>query len=393
MQDFVYHVPTKVYFGKKAEEKTGAVLAEDGYRRVMLLYGGGSVVRSGLLDRIKNSLRENGITWCELGGVEPNPKIDLVRKGAPMYRQEKADFLLAVGGGSVIDTGKSICMSVANDMDAWYMIQNAIVPQKMLPMGSVLTIAAAGSEMSWSHVISNPASNDKCSLNHDILRPKYAFMNPENTFSVSAFQTACGVIDMMMHTMERYLTAETDSDLMDRISEGLLISVRDAGRIAVKEPENYEARSTLMWAGSLAHNGVTGCGKVTAYWAAHKIDQYLAGFYDHVAHGAGLSVLYPAWAKYVAPHDPRKFALLATRVWDVPYAGDDLLGTAMKGIQAFEDYCVELGMPIRMGQLEVPAESYERIALACTKNGTVPMKSLVDLDKDVIVKIFNLATY
>lgn len=392
MQDFVYHTPTKVYFGRGAGEKTGSVLAGDGYRRVMLLYGGGSVVRSGLLDRIKQSLRENAITWCELGGVEPNPKIDLVRKGTAMYRKENADFLLAVGGGSVIDTGKSICMSVANNMDAWYMIQNTIVPQKMLPMGSVLTIAAAGSEMSWSHVISNPESHDKCSLNHDILRPKYAFMDPENTFSVSTFQTACGVIDMMMHTMERYLTEETDSDLMDRMSEGLLIAVRDAGRIAVREPENYEARSTLMWASSLAHNGITGCGKVTAYWAAHKIDQYVAGFYDHVAHGAGLSVLYPAWAKYVAPYAPLKFALLASRVWDVPYDKDDLLGTARKGIEAFEAYCVELGMPIRMGQLGVPPESYEKIALACTKNGTTPMRSLINLDKNAIIGIFNLAT-
>lgn len=392
MQNFVFHSPTKVFFGKGAGEKIGSVLAEDGYRRVMLLYGGGSVVRSGLLDRIKNSLQENAITWCELGGVEPNPKIDLVRKGAKLYREENVDFLLAVGGGSVIDTGKSICMSVANDMDSWYMIENAVVPKKMLPMGSVLTIAAAGSEMSWSHVISNPETNDKCSLNNDILRPKYAFMDPENTFSVSRYQTACGVIDMMMHTMERYLSAETDSDLMDRMSEGLLVAVRDAGRIAIREPENYEARSTLMWAGSLAHNGITGCGKVTAYWAAHKIDQYLAGFYDHVAHGAGLSVLYPAWAKYVAPHSPYKFALLAARVWDIPYDENNLVETAMRGIRAFEDYCVELGLPIRMKQLEVPAESYEKIALACTKNGTISMQSLAPLDKSAIERIFELAT-
>lgn len=390
MLDFVFHAPTKVFFGKGVEEQVGAVLKEAGFSKIMLVYGGGSVIRSGLLGRIQKGLEEAGLSWCELGGVEPNPKIGLVREGIELYQRENVDFVLAVGGGSVIDTAKSICIGIAHNMDPWHMIENAIAPKCFRPMGSVLTIAAAGSEMSWSHVITNPELNSKKSLNSDLIRPMFSFLNPENTFSVSPYQTACGIVDIMMHTLERYLCASRECDLTDRLSEGLLMAVRDAGRKAMANPRDYEARSTLMWASSLSHNGLTGCGKV-AYWAAHKIDQDIAGIFDHVAHGAGLAVVFPAWAKYVYKYDVEKFAQLANRLWDVPYNASNPEETALAGIRAFEEYFKELGMPVRLRDLNVPREAFEQVALTSTKDETIVLKSYVDLGKKEIIEILELA--
>lgn len=390
MLDFEYYAPTKVFFGKDAESKVGGVLREQGFEKVLLVYGGGSVIKSGLLDRVKRSLEENQMKHCELGGVEPNPKIGLIRQGIRFYKSEEADFVLAVGGGSVIDTAKSICMGVANNLDPWDMIQNGIVPKKMCPMGSVLTIAAAGSEMSWSHVVSNPETQEKKSLNHDLLRPMFAFLNPENTYSVSKYQTGCGIVDIMMHTMERYFTVEDHCDLTDRISEGLLKAVKEAGVEAVKNPCDYNARATLMWAGSLSHNGLTGCGK-QAYWAPHKIEQDLSGIFDNVAHGAGLSVIFPAWCKYVYKKDIRKFCQLAVRLWDIEMNFEDPEKTALAGIEACKNYFRDLGMPVSMKEIGIAQSDYERIADKSTKNGSICLKSYIEFGKKEILEMFQMA--
>lgn len=315
MLDFEYYTPTKVYFGRNSDEKIGQVIKEYGYKKILLHYGTGSAEKSGLLGKVRRKLEEAGLEYVELGGVVANPRIDLIRKGIELAKKENIDFILAVGGGSVIDSAKSIGMGLANNMDPWDMIINKIMPARRFPVGVVLTIAAAGSEMSNSDVVTNPENHLKRSINHDLLRPVVAFMNPENTFSVSKYQTGCGIVDILMHTFERYFTPDEDNDLTDRIAEGLMVAVKNAGLVAINEPDNYEARATLMWASSLSHNGLTGCGKNTTF-PVHKLEHDFSGLFD-VAHGAGLAVLFPAWARYIYRYDIRKFSQFANRVWGV----------------------------------------------------------------------------
>lgn len=390
MLGFKYYTPTEVYFGKGVEKNVGEEIKKGGYKKVLVHYGGGSIKNSGLFDVIVESLNNAGVLWIELGGVEPNPKIGLIREGIELCRKESVDFILAVGGGSVIDSAKSIGLGLAHNRDPWEMIINAIMPEKSFPVGVVLTIAAAGSEMSYSHVVTNPEGGLKRSLNHDLLRPRFAFMNPELTYSVSKYQTACGIVDIMMHTLERYATQDRDADLMDRISEGLLVAVKEAGKVAIKEPNNYEARATLMWASSLSHNGVTGCGK-TAPFPAHKIEHELSGMFDHISHGAGLAVIFPAWAKYVYKYDINKFCQLATRVWNVEMNFDHPERTALEGIEAMKQYFKSIGMPTTLKELGVGEESFEEMAEKCTGFGKYTYKSYVELGKKEIIDIYKIA--
>ncbi len=387
MQNFSYHTPTKVLFGRGVEHSVGATLAEAGYKRVLIHYGGGSVVTSGLLKRVTDSLVEAGVSYVKLGGVSPNPKIGLVRQGIDLAKKAQIDMIVAVGGGSVIDSAKSIGIGLAHDRDPWEMIESRTAPVARTPLAVVLTLSAAGSEMSHSHVITNPELKLKRALNSDLLRPDFAFENPEYTMTVNAYHTACGVVDTMMHTLERYFTPDTDTDLTDRIAEAILVSVKRAGKVAIQDPNNYEARATLMWASSLSHNGITGCGKQSTF-PAHMMEHDVSGLHDEVTHGAGLAVIFPAWARYVYTYDVRKFAQLAERVWNIEMDHEHPERTALEGIEAMSDYFTSLGMPRTMSELGVDASEFALLADMTTSKNTKPLVSYIPLTSERIVEIY-----
>lgn len=388
MKNFEYYTPTKVFFGKGNEEKIGEIIKSYGYKKVLLHYGQGSVIKSGLLDIVKNRLSENGISFLELGGVEPNPKLPLVQEGAALVKKENIDFILAIGGGSVIDSAKAIALSVANDADAWDIITGKAKAEKGFPIGVILTISAAGSEMSNSMVITNPDGMLKRGFGTNLNRPVFAVMNPALTCSVSKFQTGCGIVDIMMHTLERYFVLEPDNELTDRLAEALLVSVKNAGTAAIENPDDYEARATLMWASSLSHNDLTGCGKAYNF-TVHMLEHEISGMFDRVPHGAGLAILFPAWAKYVYKYDVKKFAQLATRVWGIEYDFECPEKTALAGISATEEYFKSLGMPVRLSEFDIHEDSFEEMARKCTKHR--PLYAGVDISDEHIVNIFKLA--
>ena len=388
MKNFEYYTPTKVFFGKGNEEKIGEIIKSYGYKKVLLHYGQDSVIKSGLLDIVKNRLSENGISFLELGGVEPNPKLPLVQEGAALVKKENIDFILSVGGGSVIDSAKAIALSVANDADAWDIITGKAKAEKGFPIGVILTISAAGSEMSNSMVITNPDGMLKRGFGTNLNRPVFAVMNPALTCSVSKFQTGCGIVDIMMHTLERYFVLEPDNELTDRLAEALLVSVKNAGTAAIENPDDYEARATLMWASSLSHNDLTGCGKAYNF-TVHMLEHEISGMFDRVPHGAGLAILFPAWAKYVYKYDVKKFAQLATRVWGIEYDFECPEKTALAGISATEEYFKSLGMPVRLSEFDIHEDSFEEMARKCTKHR--PLYAGVPISDEHIVNIFKLA--
>lgn len=394
MQNFTYCAPTKVVFGRGVEEQIGPELRACGASRVLVHFGGGSVKKNGLLDKVTASLTAAGLTYVELGGVQPNPKLSFIHEGIALCRKEKVDFILAVGGGSVIDSAKAIGVGLATGNDPWQYASTGTHPEanEVFPVGTVLTIAAAGSEMSNSDVITNDLVTPwvKQGITSETVRPVVSFLNPENTFTVSKFQTGCGIVDIMMHTMERYVTGQADCQLTERIAEALLVSVREAGRVAIAHPDDYEARATLMWASSLSHNDLTGCGKIRKF-PVHKLEHPISALHDSVSHGAGLSVLFPAWAQYVMQYDIPKFAQLANRVWDCPMDFDHPERTAQAGIQAMKRYFTEIGMPTRMSELGLTPDDYDAIIDLTTAGGTKPVKSYIDLGPDEIRAIYALA--
>lgn len=396
MNNFTYCAPTKIIFGKDIEPQIGAVLKEYGATRVLIHYGGGSVKKTGLFDKVTASLEAAGLSWVELGGVQPNPKLSFIHRGIDLCRAEAVDFILAVGGGSVIDSAKAIGVGLATGNDPWQYASTGTHPEKdeVFPVGVVLTLAAAGSEMSNSDVITNDLVNPwvKQGITSETVRPVVSFLNPENTITVSKFQTGCGIVDIMMHTMERYFLDTPDCDLTERIAEGLLIAVRDAGRRAIANPADYEARATLMWASSLSHNDLTGCGK-PRYFPVHKLEHPISALHDNVSHGAGLSVLFPAWAKYMLAkgQDVMKFAQLANRVWGVEMNFDHPERTAEAGIATMKRYFAEIGMPVTLAELGLSPADYEDIINLTTKNGTSAVKSYFPLGKAEIREIYQLA--
>lgn len=394
MQNFTYCAPTKVIFGRGVESQIGTELRELGATRVLVHFGGGSVKRTGLLDKVTASLTEAGLSYVEFGGVEPNPKLSFIHKGIELGRAEKVDFILAVGGGSVIDSAKAIGVGLVTGNDPWQYASTGTHPERneVFPVGVVLTISAAGSEMSNSDVITNDLITPwvKQGITSETVRPLVAFLNPENTFTVSKFQTGCGIIDIMMHTLERYVTGQDECDLSERIAEALLVSVREAGRVAIAHPDNYEARATLMWASSLSHNDLTGCGKIRKF-PVHKLEHPISALHDSISHGAGLSVLFPAWAQFVMKYDIPKFAQLANRVWDCPMDFDHPERTALAGIEAMKRYFTEIGMPTHMSELGLTPDEYDAIIALTTKGGTRPVKSYIDLGPEEIRAIYALA--
>lgn len=394
MQNFTYCAPTKVIFGRGVESQIGTELRELGATRVLVHFGGGSVKKTGLLDKVIASLTEAGLSYVEFGGVEPNPKLSFIHKGIKLSRAEKVDFILAVGGGSVIDSAKAIGVGLVTGNDPWRYASTGTHPERneVFPVGVVLTISAAGSEMSNSDVITNDLITPwvKQGITSETVRPLVAFLNPENTFTVSKFQTGCGIVDIMMHTLERYVTGQDECDLSERIAEALLVSVREAGRVAIAHPDNYEARATLMWASSLSHNDLTGCGKIRKF-PVHKLEHPVSALHDSISHGAGLSVLFPAWAQFVMKYDIPKFAQLANRVWDCPMDFDHPERTALAGIEAMKRYFTEIGMPTHMSELGLTPDEYDAIIDLTTKGGTRPIKSYIDLGPDEIRAIYALA--
>ena len=362
MFDFKYYTPTKVIFGKGTESKVAELIKEFGGKKVLIHYGGGSVIRSGLMKKVTDTLDEAGISYVSLGGAVPNPRLGLVREGIELCKKENVDFLLAVGGGSAIDSAKAIGYGVFNEGDVWDFYDYKRQAKGCLPLGVILTIAATGSEMSDSSVITKEEGLVKRGYSSDFGRAKFAIMNPELTMTLPDYQTACGCTDIMMHTMERYFSNGGHMDLTDSLAEGLLRTVKENAKILVKDPKNYDARAEVMWAGSLAHNGLTGCGSDGGDWMTHKLEHELGGLYD-VAHGAGLAAIWGSWARYVYKDCLPRFKRFAIKVMDVPEVGTDE-EIALKGIEAVEDFYREIKMPTNLRELGVNATEEDMAVMA-----------------------------
>lgn len=387
MQDFIYNAPTKVFFGKGKQREIGKIVKDYGYKKIMLQYGQGSIKKSGLYDEVMTSLKINGVEVVELGGVEPNPKLDFVNRAIDLAKSEKVEMILAVGGGSVIDSCKCTALGAVYDGNVWDFHIGKATPTSALPVGCILTIAAAGSEMSNSAVITNTTLNMKKGCTTEFNRPKFAILNPELTYTVGRYQTACGIVDMMTHTMERYFSVCEPTPLTDGIAESLLREIIKAGKILVSDPENYEARAIVMWASSLSHNGLTGCGREN-YLAVHQLEHAVSGLFDNVAHGAGLAILYPAWADYMRRFAPERFAQFARNVFGVTEEDDDNAGR--EGIRKLREFFFILKMPEFLTDVDVKKDSIDRLVRACTYNGTRTIKSYIPLGEKEIKEIFEL---
>ena len=390
MNNFTFCSPTKVAFGIGTENSVGILIKEHNSKRVLLHYGGGSIKKNGLYNKIVSSLNDSQIQFIELSGVEPNPKIGLIREGVKICKEQEVDFILAVGGGSVIDSAKAIAAGAKLDEDVWNLYGTYREISAALPIGVVLTISAAGSELSPDSVVTNPEGELKRSFGSELLRPVFSVMNPEITFSVSKFQTACGIVDIMMHTFERYFTPTKGVELIDNLSEGLLRSVISAGEKAMKNPDDYEARATLMWAGSIAHNGLLGTGRVED-WATHHIEHEISGAHDHIAHGEGLAIVFPAWCKFVYHSDIERFCRFAVNVWGCSKNPDNMEITANEGIAFVENYFKRLGMPTRLSEIGIGEGEFEQLAEKCTYFGKRTIGGLLKLGKEDIRNIFRLA--
>jgi hypothetical protein len=386
MQNFTYQNTTKIVFGKGTEEEVGEYTAKHG-SKVLLHYGGGSIKKYGTYDKVVKSLEKAGIEYVELGGVEPNPKLSLVHKGIELAKEERVDFILAVGGGSVIDSAKAIAVGYFYDGDVWDFYYNNVEIKEALPVGVVLTIPAAGSESSTSSVVTKMDGMYKRSIGTELVRPKFAIMNPEITFTLPDYQTACGAVDIMAHIMERYFTNTDNVEYTDRLSEASLKTIINNTPKVLEDNEDYAARAEIMWVGSNAHNGLLGTGREED-WSSHGMEHELSGIYD-VAHGAGLAVVFPAWMEYVYQHDLERFAQFAHRVWDVDPDFKDLEWTAQQGIKKTKEFFSDIGMPVTLAELDIPADRLEEMAKKATENG--PIGSFVELDTEDVLKIYKSA--
>lgn len=365
MNDFNYYTPTRYLFGRGVESQTGDLTRWMGVNRVLLVYGGGSVVRSGLLDRVKASLDASGIEYLELGGIQPNPTDDRVYEGIDVCRRENLTGLVAVGGGSAIDTAKAIACGVPYEGDFWDFYAGKKIVEEALPVGVVLTIPAAGSEGSGNSVITKLDGLHKISLRTDsALRPKFAVMNPELTFTLPPYQTASGIADMMAHIFERYFTNTPETEVTDRVAEGVLKAIITEAPRVMAEPENYDARANIMWCGTLAHNGICGTGRQED-WVSHFMEHELSAVYG-VTHGAGLAVITPAWMTFMATHNPSKGAQFARRVMDV--VNDDDTLAALEGIARLKAFYASLGLPITLAQLGIEKPDFDLLVKKLHEN-------------------------
>ena len=386
MNNFVYYAPTKVYFGQGEELKIGQILKEYGFKKIMLHNGKSSIKKSGLYDVIVKQLNEANISFVELGGVEPNPKLSLVLKGVELAKKEKVELILAVGGGSVLDSSKSISAGAKVDFSPWKFSIGEEKVKDRLPVGAILTISAAGSDMSNSCVITNDETLEKRGFSSDFNRPLFAILNPELTYSVNKWQTACGVVDIMMHTLERYFSNGNDKEeLTDNLALGLLKAVYDAGKVVMDNPKDYDARATLMWANSLSHNGLTGCGKVY-FMAVHQLEHEVSGMYDNVSHGAGLAVLWPQWALNSYKASPKRFLRLAYEVLGITPSGNEEKDI-VEGILSLKAYFKWLGMPTTLSELGVEKDKLKDLAWNAMFKGKRVLPDIVTVDYDLALKI------
>ena len=392
INDFNFYAPTRIVFGKTAEQQIGALVASQHGSKVLIHYGGGSAERSGLLNIVREQLRQAGISFVELGGVVPNPMLSKVYEGIELCRREQVDFILAVGGGSVIDSAKAIGYGVPYDGDVWDFWDSKGVPQACLPIGVVLTIPAAGSEMSSSTVITKDDGLVKRGFNCDLCRCRFAVMNPERTYTLPPYQTAAGATDIMMHTMERYFSKYEDMTLTDAIAEALLHTVKDSVLAVMEHPDDYRNRAQIMWAGSLAHNDLTECGTEKDF-ATHKMEHELSALFS-VTHGAGLAALWPSWARYVKDKHLSRFVRFAVNVMGVEndFAHPD--ETAEKGIRAVEDFYHKIGMPTNIHELlgrEITDNEIEEMVEKCSRGGTLTLGAMEKIGTDDMRAIYRMA--
>ncbi len=405
MNDFSFYSPTAFTFGRGAADRTGAVLASAGYTRALIVYGQGSVVRTGTLGRVKRSLEAAGVAFAELGGVRPNPEVELVREGVARARAEAVDVVLAVGGGSAMDAAKAIALGACYEGDVWDFFVKRATPAAHLPGACVVTIPASGSEASNSSVISNDAEHLKCGINTDLNRPVIAIMDPELTFTLPAYQTAAGVTDMISHIMERFFSGQPAVAVTDNIACGLVRAAIDAAERVMTDPQDYDARATLMWIGTLAHNGLAGCGLNVpggrdGDWTCHGLEHELSALDTSITHGAGLAVIFPAWMRHVWRAHPERFLAFGREVFGiepVDPAIDDLTGIDTHGaitperavadaveatIDELQDFFVSLGMPRTLGELGITADDIERMIPGLTLNRGERFGSFMELTLD-----------
>ncbi len=392
MQNFSYYAPTQVVFGSDSEDKVASLIKKYGGTKVLLHYGGQSAIKSGLLPKVEQILKEAGISYVSLGGVVPNPRLSKVHEGIELCRKEGVDFILAVGGGSVIDSSKAIGYGINYEGDVWDFYTGKAKPQTFVPLATILTIPAAGSEMSNSSVITNEDGDIKLGYSNNLCRPKFAIMNPERTFTLPAWQTACGITDMIMHTMERYFSKDDDMEITDAIAEALIRTCMTEAPKALQNPTDYISRANIMWAGSLAHNDLTGCG-TTGDWATHNIEHELSGKFD-VSHGAGLAAVWGSWARYSREENMPRFARFAKNVMGVNTTGMSDLEAAEAGIQAMERFFESIGMPTSIHTLlgkEVSEEEILDMADKCTHGDTHTVGGLKILGKEDVIAIYRMA--
>lgn len=387
MNNFNFYSPTYFVFGKGRENESGKLVKQFKGSKVLIHYGSGSVVKSGLLDRVKNSLKEVGVYFSELGGVVPNPRSGLVYQGIDICKKENIDFILAVGGGSAIDSAKAIAIGALYDGDFWDFYSGKRI-ERALPVATILTLTAAGSEGSTGSVITHENGMLKRSANSDLIRPVFSILNPELTCTLPPYQTAAGAADMIAHVMERYFTNTKEVEITDRVGEAIIKTIIKETPKALKNPNDYEARANLMWAGMLAHNDICGVGREQD-WATHMLEHELSGLYD-VTHGAGLAVMFPAWMKYVMHHDVARFAQFAVRIWDCEMDFQHPENTALQGIARYEQFMKSIGMPVRFTELGARAEDIP-VLVKTLGLGKRTLGSFVKLTEEDVRKIYELA--
>ena len=388
MNNFTFYSPTMFAFGQGEASRVGALVRQFGGSKVLLMAGGGSVKKNGAYDAVAVSLKEAGLPWCELWGVQANPRSGKVYEGIELARTEGADFLLAIGGGSVIDTAKAIAIGVPYDGDFWDFFSGKM-PEQALPVGTVLTIAASGSEGSPDSIITNEKTLEKNGAEADCLRPCFSVLDPALTESLPAYQTACGITDIMAHTFERYFTNTPDVEVTDRMLEGVLLAMLHEGRRVMEDPHNYEARANIMWAGMVCHNDIMGVGRQQD-WNSHHLEHVLSAKYD-CAHGAGLAVIMPAWMRYCAEHGGEKrLAQMAVRVFGCQMDFDDPKRTALEGIEAFRAFLRSIGMPLTFAEIGAdPADIPELVKMNHIGDGKTG--GYIGLDRQAHFDIYNLA--
>jgi alcohol dehydrogenase YqhD (iron-dependent ADH family) len=388
MENFEFINPTRILFGKNSEEKVGEQVAL--YSKTILLhYGGGSIKASGLFDRVIASLKKAGVQWVELGGVKPNPRLSLVHEGVKLCKEHKLGLILAVGGGSVIDSAKAIAMGAVIEGDVWDFYLGKGQPVAALPIGTVLTIPAAGSEASTGTVITNEEGWLKRAVNSELIYPRFSILNPELAFSLPKFQVACGVTDIMAHLMERYFTNVKHVELTDRLIESAMKTLISQAPLVLQNPKDYDAWSELMWTGTIAHNNLLDTGRI-GDWASHDIEHEISGIYD-IAHGAGLAVVFPAWMKYVWKHDVSRFVQWSVRVWNVEMDVFNPDAVAQAGIARMEAFFKSMGLVTRLSEMDIPADRIDEMAAKCTNSGKRTFGNFVKLGYEDVRKVLHLA--